>query len=76
MDTIVDNALHKLSRLLRCAIFVFQTLIKDPKISGVVMNPHVKRSIKQKTFSDALAKAKLSPITINLISESSLARSK
>ncbi|XP_029021255.1 ATP synthase subunit O, mitochondrial [Betta splendens] len=43
------------------------TLIKDPKISGVVMNPHVKRSIKQKTFTDALAKAKVSPITINLI---------
>ncbi|XP_039975763.1 ATP synthase subunit O, mitochondrial [Xiphias gladius] len=43
------------------------TMIKDPKIASVVMNPHVKRSIKQKTFSDALAKAKLSPITINLI---------
>ncbi|XP_026214005.1 ATP synthase subunit O, mitochondrial [Anabas testudineus] len=43
------------------------TLIKDPKISSIVMNPHVKRSIKQKTFTDALTKAKLSPITINLI---------
>nr|XP_061786204.1 ATP synthase subunit O, mitochondrial-like [Nerophis lumbriciformis] len=43
------------------------TLIKDPKLSSVVMNPHVKRSIKQKTFTDALTKAKVSPITVNLI---------
>ncbi|XP_019725400.1 ATP synthase peripheral stalk subunit OSCP, mitochondrial [Hippocampus comes] len=42
-------------------------LIKDPKISSIVMNPHVKRSLKQKTFHDALAKAKVSPITMNLI---------
>lgn len=33
------------------------------------MNPHVKRSIKQKTFHDALAKDKVSAITLNLISE-------
>ncbi|NP_001003843.1 ATP synthase subunit O, mitochondrial [Danio rerio] len=43
------------------------SLIKDPKLSGIVMNPHVKRSVKQKTFVDALTKAKVSPITINLI---------
>ncbi|CAF99056.1 unnamed protein product, partial [Tetraodon nigroviridis] len=43
------------------------TLIKDPKLSSIVMNPHVKRNIKQKTFSDALTKAKLSPMIINLI---------
>ncbi|KAG9271029.1 ATP synthase subunit O, mitochondrial [Astyanax mexicanus] len=42
-------------------------LIRDPKLSSIVLNPHVKRSIKQKTFNDALNKAKLSPITINLI---------
>ncbi|XP_038154980.1 ATP synthase subunit O, mitochondrial [Cyprinodon tularosa] len=42
-------------------------LIKDPKISGIVLNPHVKRSIKQKAFHDALGKAKVSPLTINLI---------
>ncbi|XP_056145899.1 ATP synthase subunit O, mitochondrial-like isoform X2 [Lampris incognitus] len=42
-------------------------LIKDPKLSGIVMNPHVKRSLKQKTFTDTLRKEKLSPITINLI---------
>ncbi|XP_059202037.1 ATP synthase subunit O, mitochondrial [Centropristis striata] len=42
-------------------------MIKDPKVSSIVMNPHVKRSIKQKTFSDGLTKAKVSPITINLI---------
>lgn len=33
------------------------------------MNPHVKRRVKLKTFNDILTKAKLSPITINLISE-------
>ncbi|KAM8733291.1 ATP synthase peripheral stalk subunit OSCP, mitochondrial [Acanthopagrus schlegelii] len=43
------------------------TLIKDPKLASIVMNPHVKRSIKQKTFGDALTKAKASPMTINLI---------
>ncbi|XP_048049900.1 ATP synthase subunit O, mitochondrial isoform X1 [Megalobrama amblycephala] len=43
------------------------SLIKDPKLSSIVLNPHVKRSIKQKTFIDALTKAKLSPITINFI---------
>uniref|UniRef100_A0A672SW73 ATP synthase peripheral stalk subunit OSCP, mitochondrial n=1 Tax=Sinocyclocheilus grahami TaxID=75366 RepID=A0A672SW73_SINGR len=43
------------------------SLIKDPKLSSIVMNPHVKRSLKQKTFIDALTKAKLSPITINFI---------
>ncbi|XP_077465686.1 ATP synthase peripheral stalk subunit OSCP, mitochondrial [Stigmatopora argus] len=42
-------------------------LIKNPKLSSVVMNPHVKRSLKQKTFHDALTKAKVSPITFNLI---------
>ncbi|XP_061582229.1 ATP synthase subunit O, mitochondrial [Cololabis saira] len=42
-------------------------LIKDPKMSSIIMNPHVKRSLKQKTFNDALTKAKVSPITINLI---------
>ncbi|XP_060785453.1 ATP synthase subunit O, mitochondrial [Neoarius graeffei] len=43
------------------------SLIKDPKLSSIVLNPHVKRSIKQKTVNDALNKAKLSPITINFI---------
>ncbi|KAK3543651.1 hypothetical protein QTP70_025985 [Hemibagrus guttatus] len=43
------------------------SLIKDPKLSSIVLNPHVKRSIKQKTVNDVLNKAKLSPITINLI---------
>ncbi|XP_076021063.1 ATP synthase peripheral stalk subunit OSCP, mitochondrial [Genypterus blacodes] len=44
------------------------TMIKDPKIAGVVLNPHVKRSIKQQAFTEALTMAKASPITINLIS--------
>ncbi|KAJ8282264.1 hypothetical protein COCON_G00047830 [Conger conger] len=42
-------------------------LIGDHKLSSIVMNPHVKRSIKQKTFHDALTRENLSPITINLI---------
>uniref|UniRef100_A0A8C2Z263 ATP synthase peripheral stalk subunit OSCP, mitochondrial n=2 Tax=Cyclopterus lumpus TaxID=8103 RepID=A0A8C2Z263_CYCLU len=42
-------------------------LIKKPSVSTIVMNPHVKRSIKQKTFHDALAKDKVSAITLNLI---------
>ncbi|XP_029967717.1 ATP synthase peripheral stalk subunit OSCP, mitochondrial isoform X2 [Salarias fasciatus] len=42
-------------------------MIKDPKMSGILLNPHVKRSIKQKAFTDALTKAKASAITINLI---------
>ncbi|KAK5897193.1 hypothetical protein CesoFtcFv8_010278 [Champsocephalus esox] len=43
------------------------SLIKDPKVSSIVMNPHVKRSFKQKTFQDSLAKSNVSPITFNLI---------
>ncbi|CAL8355382.1 unnamed protein product [Merluccius merluccius] len=43
------------------------TMIKDPRMSSIVMNPHVKRSFKQKTFTDVLTKAKVSSITINLI---------
>ncbi|KAM4608610.1 ATP synthase subunit O, mitochondrial-like [Polymixia lowei] len=42
-------------------------LIKDPKLSSIVMNPHVKRSLKLKTFTDVLSRERLSPITINLI---------
>ncbi|XP_033488521.1 ATP synthase peripheral stalk subunit OSCP, mitochondrial [Epinephelus lanceolatus] len=42
-------------------------MIKDPKMSSIVMNPHIKRSLKQKTFHDALAKVKVSPIIVNLI---------
>ncbi|XP_060903823.1 ATP synthase subunit O, mitochondrial [Labrus mixtus] len=42
-------------------------LIKDPKLSSIVMNPHVKRSLKLKIFGDALTKAKVSPIIMNFI---------
>ena len=44
-------------------------MIKDPKISGIVMNPHVKRGIKMQVVTDVLLKAKMSSLTINLISE-------
>ncbi|CAL8263825.1 unnamed protein product [Lota lota] len=43
------------------------TMIKDPRVSSIVMNPHVKRILKQKAVTDVLTKAKMSPITINLI---------
>ena len=49
---------------------VEQSLIKDPNLSSIVMNPHVKRQVKNKTFTDALTKAGLSPIIFNFISES------
>ncbi|MGH0133303.1 UNVERIFIED_CONTAM: hypothetical protein FKN15_053723 [Acipenser sinensis] len=41
--------------------------MKDPKMTTVFMNPHIKRSIKQKTVNDVMIKEKLSPITINFI---------
>ncbi|CAL8333565.1 unnamed protein product [Gadus morhua 'NCC'] len=43
------------------------TMIKDPKVSGIVMNPHIKRGIKMQVVTDVLVKAKMSPLTINLI---------
>uniref|UniRef100_A0A3P8WF16 ATP synthase peripheral stalk subunit OSCP, mitochondrial n=1 Tax=Cynoglossus semilaevis TaxID=244447 RepID=A0A3P8WF16_CYNSE len=42
-------------------------MIKDPKMSSIVLDPHIKRNIKMKTVSDALTKAKASPITLNLM---------
>ncbi|RXM97804.1 ATP synthase subunit O, mitochondrial [Acipenser ruthenus] len=42
-------------------------LMKDPKMTTVFMNPHIKRSIKQKTVNDVMTKEKLSTITINFI---------
>uniref|UniRef100_A0A8C3TXW2 ATP synthase peripheral stalk subunit OSCP, mitochondrial n=1 Tax=Catharus ustulatus TaxID=91951 RepID=A0A8C3TXW2_CATUS len=43
------------------------SLLKDPKLSSVVMNPHTKGSVKQKAVNDALAREKMSPITVNLM---------
>ncbi|KAJ6662400.1 hypothetical protein lerEdw1_011813 [Lerista edwardsae] len=42
-------------------------LMRDPKVSGVVMNPHIKGAVKQKAVADALLKEKLSPITVNFV---------
>ncbi|XP_054829345.1 ATP synthase subunit O, mitochondrial [Eublepharis macularius] len=42
-------------------------LIRDPKLSGVVMNPHIKGAVKQKAVNDALVKEKLCPITVNFV---------
>ncbi|KAJ8013147.1 hypothetical protein DPEC_G00050270 [Dallia pectoralis] len=42
-------------------------LIKDPMLSSIVMNPHIKRSLKLKFFGDAMTKVKLSPIVVNLV---------
>ncbi|XP_074070151.1 ATP synthase peripheral stalk subunit OSCP, mitochondrial [Macrotis lagotis] len=43
------------------------TLLKDPKMVGSIMNPHIKRSVKIKTLSEIIAKEKFSPITTNLM---------
>ncbi|XP_063249300.1 ATP synthase subunit O, mitochondrial [Prinia subflava] len=43
------------------------SLLKDPKLSSVVMNPHTKSSVKQKAVNDALAREKMSPVTVNLM---------
>ncbi|XP_072850207.1 ATP synthase peripheral stalk subunit OSCP, mitochondrial [Pogona vitticeps] len=42
-------------------------LMKDPKLSAVVMNPHIKGAAKQKAVQNVLVKEKLSPITLNFI---------
>ncbi|KAM9321281.1 ATP synthase peripheral stalk subunit OSCP, mitochondrial [Gastrophryne carolinensis] len=42
-------------------------LFRDPKLSGIFINPHVKRAVKQKVISDIVAKEKLSAITANFI---------
>ncbi|MBN3277044.1 ATPO synthase, partial [Polyodon spathula] len=44
-----------------------KSLMKDPKMTTVFMNPHIKRSIKQKTVNDVMTKEKLSPITVNFM---------
>ncbi|POI26788.1 hypothetical protein CIB84_009462, partial [Bambusicola thoracicus] len=43
------------------------TLLKDPKLASIVMNPHTKGTVKQKAVNDVLAKERMSPITINLM---------
>ncbi|XP_077336072.1 ATP synthase peripheral stalk subunit OSCP, mitochondrial [Lithobates pipiens] len=40
-------------------------LVKDPKLSIIISNPHVKRPLKQKTIADLLTKEKFTPITAN-----------
>ncbi|KAM6448388.1 ATP synthase peripheral stalk subunit OSCP, mitochondrial [Liasis olivaceus] len=42
-------------------------VMKEPKLSGIVMNPYVKAKVKQQVVNDALLKEKLSPITINFV---------
>uniref|UniRef100_A0A3P8Z4X5 Oligomycin sensitivity conferral protein n=2 Tax=Esox lucius TaxID=8010 RepID=A0A3P8Z4X5_ESOLU len=41
--------------------------VRHKKLSGIMANPHVKRSIKQRTFTDTLTKKEMSPIIVNLI---------
>ncbi|KAM4048193.1 ATP synthase peripheral stalk subunit OSCP, mitochondrial [Anomaloglossus baeobatrachus] len=43
------------------------TLIKDPKLSTIITNPHIKRALKQKTVTDLVAKEKFSPLTSNFV---------
>ncbi|XP_040194849.1 ATP synthase subunit O, mitochondrial [Rana temporaria] len=40
-------------------------LVKDPKLSFIITNPHVKRSLKQKTITDIVTKEKFTPVTAN-----------
>ncbi|CAI9607565.1 unnamed protein product [Staurois parvus] len=40
-------------------------LFKEPKLSVIITNPHVKRSLKQKTITDLVTKEKFSPIMAN-----------
>uniref|UniRef100_A0A8C5SHR6 ATP synthase peripheral stalk subunit OSCP, mitochondrial n=1 Tax=Laticauda laticaudata TaxID=8630 RepID=A0A8C5SHR6_LATLA len=42
-------------------------VMKDPKLSGIVMNPYVKTKVKQQVVNDLLLKEKLSPLTINFV---------
>ncbi|XP_066475247.1 ATP synthase subunit O, mitochondrial [Tiliqua scincoides] len=55
----LDQIEKELSRVL--------ALIRDPKLSSVVMNPHIKSAVKQKAVADAVLKEKLSPITVNFV---------
>ncbi|KAJ7320548.1 hypothetical protein JRQ81_020059 [Phrynocephalus forsythii] len=48
-------------------LFRLLALMKDPKLSAVVMNPHVKKAVKQKTVHDIMVKEKLSPIIVNFV---------
>ncbi|XP_006025759.1 ATP synthase subunit O, mitochondrial [Alligator sinensis] len=43
------------------------TLMRDPKLASVVLNPHIKAAIKKKTVNDIVVKERLSPITVNLV---------
>uniref|UniRef100_A0A4W5PAV6 Oligomycin sensitivity conferral protein n=1 Tax=Hucho hucho TaxID=62062 RepID=A0A4W5PAV6_9TELE len=46
--------------LLEKEMVTVSALVKDPKLSGIMVNPHVKRGIKEHTFTDVI-------IIINLI---------
>ncbi|XP_073473269.1 ATP synthase subunit O, mitochondrial [Aquarana catesbeiana] len=41
------------------------TLVKEPKLSVIITNPHVKRSLKQKTIANLVTKEKFTPVTAN-----------
>ncbi|XP_075449938.1 ATP synthase peripheral stalk subunit OSCP, mitochondrial [Ascaphus truei] len=55
----LDQVEKELSRML--------ILIRDPKLSVLLTNPHIKRTLKQKTITDILAVEKFSPVTVNFI---------
>ncbi|KAG8138381.1 hypothetical protein E2320_004275 [Naja naja] len=42
-------------------------VMKEPKLSGIVMNPYGKAKVKQQVVNDLLLKGKLSPLTINFV---------
>ncbi|CAM9239515.1 unnamed protein product, partial [Lampetra fluviatilis] len=43
------------------------TLLKDPQLSAIVTNPHVKRAVKQKSVGGALQRAGVSKLTTNFV---------
>uniref|UniRef100_A0A8C3NWU4 ATP synthase peripheral stalk subunit OSCP, mitochondrial n=1 Tax=Cyanoderma ruficeps TaxID=181631 RepID=A0A8C3NWU4_9PASS len=65
--TALYSAASKQKKLEQVEKELTRSLLKDPKLSSVVMNPHTKSSVKQKAVNDALAREKMSPITVNLM---------
>ncbi|KAG8136547.1 hypothetical protein E2320_005118 [Naja naja] len=61
------KARHFSTSVIRPASKLVQAVMKEPKLSGIVMNPYVKTKAKQQVVNDLLLKEKLSPLTINFV---------
>uniref|UniRef100_A0A8C5SGA8 Oligomycin sensitivity conferral protein n=1 Tax=Laticauda laticaudata TaxID=8630 RepID=A0A8C5SGA8_LATLA len=55
-----QKKLGHVEKELTCVLAV----MKEPTLSGIVMNPYVKAKVKQQVLNDLLLKEKLSPLTI------------